>query len=206
MRFSVTLAAMTAAALFTTVAHAQAPRTSRGVTPAGAPTASAQAGQSMPIELGLDGVIAFGLDDPQTTSIQLPVRNFRIGFMRDPVWSIEPFMGLSYTKQGDVSLTQLNLGTGLLYHFSTSRAASQWYARPFLGLDHTSISADNNVGGTTTTSANQFQLGGGVGIKVPMADRFGLRFELALAHDFKSGDLPSSTTLAILGGFSFYTR
>ena len=43
-------------------------------------------------------------------------------------------------------------------------------------------------------------------IKVPMADRFGLRFEVALAHDFKSGDLPSSTTLGLFGGFSFYTR
>ena len=154
--------------------------------------------QAKPIELGLDGSIAFGLNDPSVTTIQLPVGNFRIGFMSKPNWEIEPFGSLNYTDVASNSTTLLHLGIGALYLFQSDRTKDQWYVRPFVGLAHASFE-----GGPT---GNQFELGGGGGVKVPLASQFGLRFEATFTHLFEGGDFPATSTLGFSGGFSFYTR
>jgi Outer membrane protein beta-barrel domain len=187
-------AAAAAIALFTTAAHAQA-RTS-------APASPNQRGT---IELGLDGRLAFGLDDPSSTSIQLPVALFRIGFFRNPNWSIEPFFGLDYFDQDNASQTLMNLGVGALYHFQQSRADNQWYVRPYLGLVHVGTSVTNN-NVTISTNSNQFELGGGVGFKMPMTSQLGWRFEANLTHLFEGGGRGSQTALGFQAGVSYYTR
>jgi len=154
--------------------------------------------QAKPIELGLDGTISFGLNDPSRTDINLPVGNFRIGFMSKPNWEIEPFGSFNYADVASNSTTLLNLGVGALYLFQSDRTRDQWYVRPFLGLAHASFE-----GGPT---GNQFELGGGAGVKVPLASQFGLRFEATFTHLFEGGDFPSASTLGFSGGFSFYTR
>jgi outer membrane protein with beta-barrel domain len=197
MRLHVTLvAAFSAVALVSTASNAQS-RGSRSSQ--SAPQAST------PIEFGLDGALNFGLDDPKTTAVSLPVQNLRVGFMRNPVWSIEPFLQLNSIHQSGASATAMNIGTGLLYHFTQNRAEKQWYARPFVGLNHGS--ASETVGGvTTSTSVNQFQVGGGVGLKVPMADRWGLRFEGTMTHNFKTDAVAASSMLGFNAGLSFFTH
>ncbi|MGH7488574.1 MAG: hypothetical protein ACREMY_23690, partial [bacterium] len=45
---------------------------------------------STPIELGVDAGLLFGLDDPHTTVVTLPVPSFRIGFIVDNKIELEP--------------------------------------------------------------------------------------------------------------------
>jgi Outer membrane protein beta-barrel domain len=194
MRTLVRLFAALAAIAPITTANAQA-RTS----------APASQGQPSVIELGLDGRLAFGLDDPSTTTIQLPVGIFRIGFFRNPNWSIEPFLGLDYADQDNTSATVLNLGVGALYQFQQSRASNQWYVRPYLGLFHIGTSVTNN-NVTISTNSNQFELGGGVGFKMPMTSQLGWRFEANLTHLFEGGGRGSQTALGFQAGVSYYTR
>jgi len=195
MRLHVTLvAAFSAVALVSTASNAQ----SRSRQSAPRETAT-------PIELGMDGALNFGLDDPKTTAVALPVQNLRVGFMRNPVWSIEPFLQLNSIHADGASATAMNIGTGLLYHLSQNRNEKQWYARPFIGLNHGSASQD--VGGvTTSTSVNQWQAGAGFGLKVPMMDRFGMRFEANYTRNFKTDAIPASSNLGFNAGFSFFTH
>jgi hypothetical protein len=96
---------------------------------------------------------------------------------------------------GGGSASAYQIGLGLLYHLSTSRAASQMYVRPFIGLDGISD------GGS---SVNAFAIGGGFGVKVPVGDRFATRFEGNLAHRSQSG--VSQNAIGLLAGLSVYTR
>jgi hypothetical protein len=129
----------------------------------------------------------------------------RVGFLKSPTWSIEPAMSFNYAGADGGSSNALYVGVGALYHFSQDRALKQWYARPFIGLDHQSVTFD--VAGTSTTqSSNRMGLGAGFGLKMPLISRLGARYEVTLSHFFASDQLGESTKLGFLGGFSFYTR
>ena len=160
-----------------------------------ASTALAQ--DPLPREFGIDGGASIGFGDLEGTAIQLPAQNFRVGFFRSPVTSIEPFGALNYFSIGDADVTQVTLGTGLLYHFSPARTSRQVYVRPFAAVDFIS------GGGESET---QFEVGGGLGVKVPWQDRFAWRFEASLGYAIEAGDLPGGATLGLLAGLSFFSR
>lgn len=164
-----------------------------------ASTAIAQpvVGTPMPREFGIDGGATIGFGDLEGTAIQFPAQNFRVGFFRSPTTSIEPFGSLNYFSFGDADITQVSVGTGVLYHFSPDRARGQAYVRPFAAVDFVS------GGGESET---QFQVGGGLGVKVPWQDRFAWRLEAALGYAVETGDLPGGPTLGLLAGLSFFTR
>lgn len=164
--------------------------------------AAAPASQAKPVELGIDGGITFGLSDPKTTSINLPVQDFRAGFMLDEQLELEPFGAFNYTSGGGASATSLGLGTGLLYHFSPVRSQPQVYLRPLAMLSFLSINPD--VGPSSSTT--QFGLGIGLGMKHPISDRFSWRYEANLTHAFQSGAATSQTNLNLLAGLSFFTH
>ena len=162
-----------------------------------ASTAVAQVGAPMPREFGIDAGLSVGLGDLEGTAIQIPAQNLRIGFFRSPTVSIEPFGALNYFSIGDADLTQVSVGTGLLYHFSPDRAVRQTYVRPFAQLDFIS-------GGDE--SETQFELGAGLGMKVPWQDRFAWRFEATLGYAIETDALPGGPTVGVLAGLSFFTR
>lgn len=171
---------------------------------------SSQAPASAPDakEIGMDGGLGFmsTANQPTTTVFGLPVQNVRVGFYMSPKLEVEPFGALNYMHQDTNSGTALGLGVGALYHFSPSRASNQWYARPFLDLNHSSDSFSQN-GTTTTTSTTQWGLGAGFGIKMPLMDRIGSRFEVNFEHRFKDGTVaPSYDQFGLLAGLSYYTR
>lgn len=142
-------------------------------------------------EIGMDAGITFGLGTPSITTIQIPAQQIRMGFFLSPALSIEPTFGLQSVSGGGTSFTVYNLGAGLLYHFSPSRAANQWYVRPFLNVVGTS-------GGGTSNSTAVFGVGGG--LKLPLRDRIASRFEA----NFQHGD--GNNAIGMLAGLSFYTR
>ena len=142
-------------------------------------------------EIGIDAGITFGLGTPSVTTIAIPAQQIRMGFFVSPALSIEPTFGLQSVSGGGATFTVYNIGAGALYHFSPSRAANQFYVRPFLNVVGTS-------GGGTSNSTAVFGIGGG--LKVPLRDRIASRFEANFAH----GD--GDNAIGLLAGLSFYTR
>jgi len=146
-------------------------------------------------EIGVDAGLQFTLDDPKTTSFQIPIQGIRVGFYLSPEISLEPSLRLNYTSFDGGHLTTYGLGLGMLYHFSTSRAANQMYVRPFIGLD--GISGDGG-------SDSAFSFGAGFGVKMPIGNRFASRWEANFSH--ASNDGATQNALGLLAGLSVYTR
>jgi hypothetical protein len=168
------------------VASAQRTTTTTRTTQRSAATAA------KPWEIGLDAGLSLGLDD-QGTSLQIPVQNLRAGYHMSDVLSIEPFGSIQYfnPEVGD-GVTLYELGVGGLYHFSTSRTASQLYVRPFLAL------VGFSGGGT---SDSEIGLGIGAGMKWPR-----LNGRMAFRGEGNLSVINDATALNFLFGLSFYTR
>jgi opacity protein-like surface antigen len=178
-------------------------------------SASAQRGRangstssgSSPVELGADASLSFGFGaaagNTNVTMFQVPIAQIRAGFFISPELSIEPSFGLQYASGGGVSGSHYNLGVGALYHFSAVRTASQVYVRPFLNFEGQSV----NVGGAGgNASATSIALGAGLGVKMPVTDRFSWRFEGNLAHNNNTNFDESPNRFGLLAGFSYFTH
>jgi hypothetical protein len=152
-----------------------------------------------PIEIGVDGALSTTFDSPRVTDLSIPVQRLRVGFFTSPRISIEPYGALNYGNVEGSTFTHVNFGVGGLYHFGAARSAPQPYVRPFLELEHQSFSDDLATGGTTA-----FALGGGVGVKLPIANRFAWRLEAALAHTFERDRIPATTSLSGIFGLSVF--
>ena len=157
------------------------------------------AGAQTPAEIGVDGALSTTLDSPRLTTLSIPLQRLRIGFFTSPRVSIEPYGGLNYGSVEGISFTDFNFGAGLLYHFGAARSAPQPYVRPFLEFEHSASSSDRETRGTTA-----FALGGGLGVKIPIANRFAWRLEAALAHTFEADDVRASTSLSGIFGLSVF--
>lgn len=159
---------------------------------------SSSAMAQRPIELGIDAGVEFGLDDPSTTVISLPIQSFRVGFFLSDRASLEPNLTWNWLKfEGEDAVYTLGAGLGLLYHFTTDTDRAQLYVRPNVEMAR--------VGGGGE-SLSQFQAGIGIGAKLPASNRLALRLEASLGRAFENDDLPSSTNLGLLVGLSFFTR
>ena len=162
-----------------------------------APTAGAQRSSHRdsggPIELGIDGGITFGLNDPTFTLIQLPVQSFRLGYFLNDRWEIEPRISLTSASGGGATVTAYSLGAGLLYQPNGDRVGKGLYFRPFVAVNGVNVPGpgDDNSG----------EVGIGVGLKLPFADRrLATRLETNFSHS--SG----SHLLGLLFGLSWFTR
>lgn len=164
---------------------------------AGSGTLQAQ-GAKRPVELGIDMGIGFGLDDPKTTAISLPMQSVRAGFFINDRVSIEPQMSLQHMNiSGFGSTTSFGLGVGALFHFSPDRTRNQMYLRPMLGLVHASAFDE---------SSTQASLGVGFGAKLPIMQRLAGRLEGTLGHAFETDNAAGRTSIGLLAGLSFFTR
>lgn len=161
-----------------------------------APAAEAQRSQrgSRAIELGIDGGIFFGLDDPNSTVVSLPVQAFRIGFPMTAKVALEPRAALNSFRAGGGSITNYLLELGVVYSPNRDRVGRGLYGRPFVGISGSSGPGDDS----------DAHLGLGVGLKIPFADRrLATRLEANYAHQFSD---PSSNQIGVLIGLSFFTR
>ena len=142
-------------------------------------------------EIGMDAAITFGLGNGGGTVSDIPAKAIRMGFFVSPILSIEPMFRLTSASAGGTTVTAYTIGTGALYHFSTGRAANQFYVRPFIEITGFS-------GGGASDSQALFGIGGG--LKIPLRDRIASRFEANFAHT------NGSDMIGLLAGLSFYTR
>jgi hypothetical protein len=155
--------------------------------------------QSSSVELGIDGGVMFGLDDPNTTIVSLPVQDFRVGFLVSPTWELEPRFNLNSIHGGGASVTSYSLEAGVLYQPSGDRVGKGLYVRPFLGF----TGAKASGAGVSGSTNNGFG-GAGVGLKLPWDDRrLATRMEANYTHGF--GDA-GGNAIGVLIGLSFFTR
>jgi hypothetical protein len=165
-----------------------------------ASTATAQNARSTggPVELGIDGGVTFGLDDPNITVVALPLQDFRLGYFIDDKLELEPRFNVNSVHGAGVSITTYGLELGVLYLPSGDRIGKGLYFRPFLGV------VGINAGGGNGGNNNSGYGGAGVGLKIPFADRrVATRMEANYAHGFSNG---GSNQIGIGIGLSFFTR
>jgi Outer membrane protein beta-barrel domain len=162
----------------------------------------ALAQKQSPVEFGIDGALSYGLDSPHVTQVSIPVQRLRIGFFVSPAVSIEPSAAFSRNSVSGSSATSLDLGVGALFHLGTVRDGALPYLRPFVEFNHTSFDEDQFGSSSFTSTA----LGAGVGVKIPIANRFAWRLEGAAAHTLEHDGVKLSTALLAFFGFSFFTH
>ena len=150
------------------------------------------------VEIGMDAALSRLSSEggPGTTVLDFPAQSFRLGFELSLGVTLEPTLGL-HGEFGDGSFTQLLFDLGLPINFSSTADGAQFFVRPLAGLRH--FSSDNS-------SATQFRLGGGVGVRVPIVTHLMSRFEARYAHDFKGDNSLSLNEFSLVAGLSFFTR
>lgn len=152
-----------------------------------------------PVEVGVDAQVGIGLDD-QGTTISIPAQKIRAGFMLTPVMTLEPSLGFVRLSNDGSSLSTLALDVSLLYHLGASRAARQFYLRPVVGLQRASFHDDDLDVNESETDLN---LGIAGGMKVPLMDRVGARFEVEFRNYMSD---PSTSAINLNFGLSYFTR
>lgn len=164
-----------------------------------APAAGAQRAShrsSGQIELGIDGGITFGLDDPTFTVVALPTQSFRLGYFLSDNVEIEPRFSINSVSVSGGSLTLYSLEGGVLFQPHGDRVGNGLYLRPFAGFSGVSVSGPGD--------SNSGHAGVGLGVKLPFADRrLATRMEANYAHGFSGG---GTNTIGVLIGLSFFTR
>jgi hypothetical protein len=146
-----------------------------------------------PIEFGVDGGIAFVFSSPTVTVLSLPAQDFRVGFILDNTWELEPRFGLNSISSNGNHVTSYQAALGVLYHLRKNPTGKGAYLRPFLGLSGVS---------TTGGSDSNGLVGIGLGAKLPFGDRrLATRLEANLAQGLGSG---SDAQLGLLFGLSFF--
>lgn len=150
-----------------------------------------------PVELGIDAGVVFGLDNPNTTLVSIPVQDFRLGYFIDDKLELEPRFNLNSIHSSGASLTTYGFELGLLFIPSGDRIGRGFYIRPLLGVIGVSVSG---AGGSNSNGYG----GAGVGLKIPFADRrLATRMEANYEHGFGNG---SSNQIGLALGLSFFTR
>jgi hypothetical protein len=163
--------------------------------PAASAQRSAQRG-SAPIELGIDGGVTFGLNNPKTTLVALPAQDFRLGFFLTDKVEVEPRFNINSIHGGGTSVTTYAFEVGVLLEPEGDRVGKGIYLRPLMGVSGVNLSpgASNNSGYT----------GVGFGLKLPFADRrLATRLEANYEHGFSNG---GANRIGLLAGLSFFTR
>jgi hypothetical protein len=164
-----------------------------------APAAGAQRNSrngSGGIELGIDAGLTFGVGNSSGTLFSLPTQVFRLGYFLSDKLELEPRLSINSISGGGNTVSSYNLEAGLLLIPDGDRVGKGLYLRPFAGVTGVSVSGGNSV--------NSGDVGVGVGLKLPFADRrLATRLEANYDHGFSVG---GSNTIGLLAGLSFFTR
>ncbi len=153
--------------------------------------------QSKPLELGTDMGVSFDFGGGSTlTTVSIPTSTLRVGLWMSDQVSIEPNVGLTWMHASGESLTTIDAALAFLYHFNADASRARPYVAVFPGLTHF------NGDGSTT----QFYAGAGLGVLLPMQERFAVRLEGQYRHRFSNDELGSSDGAAARIGFSYFTH
>ena len=158
-------------------------------------------------EYGIDAGAIFAFGDQSSVRFTLPAGRARVGFYlnNDSRWSIEPAVGLSYTKVEEVPfILDYTVEVGALYHFRppadvyNATRASVAYFRPFLGIQGVETGGE----GDEDVSDNEVSAGAGLGIKIPWREALAWRMEANAGYGFDN----EAFRLGLFLGLSFFAR
>jgi opacity protein-like surface antigen len=195
-----------------------------------APRTSFAQGRAGGVELGFDAGFEFSNvedidvgDGPEQESgdavnIGIPIQRFRVGYHASELISIEPSIGLDYSKvedprddtdERDLSSTELVFGLGILIHLRADPDNPVAYAlaRGTYNLLNVEIGGDEDTPGEGDETLTQLGAAAGIGVKLPVADRLDVRLEGVYERRFENEDdvLPNSNNYQLNIGFSWYT-
>jgi hypothetical protein len=154
--------------------------------------------QSGSVEIGFDTGLSLTMvsDADNVTSIDVPQQSIRVGFFVSDQLSIEPAVGFSWLHTGGESATQLALAGRVLYHFSPDPTRPRFYLGGGAGFNLIDVGDQQET---------QFGVGGGLGVKLPVADRMAIRLEGSFSRFFETDLLPAASVIGAVVGFSFFT-
>ena len=147
-----------------------------------------------PIELGTDASIGILFNGGTLFSISAPIGQFRAGFRSGDNITLEPRGSLDILSGEGSTLTVFSGGLHVLYNL---RSSSDSNSRLYVTGGGNIIFVDGS--GASNTDV---QLGGGLGVRIPVVDRLAWRLEGRLDHQFDA----SVTSLTGIFGISFFTR
>lgn len=165
-------------------------------------------GQQRALELGVDGGIHYtdpageGRDN-RVWDVAFPLQNLRVGVHVTERVSVEPTISFLRRDLGDDDLTQVGALGNVLYHFTDVGPAMrpQFFGLAGGGLEYVRVS--DEVGRDSDT---QWMAGGGLGMKLPVADRVSLRTSATYWRAFESDLAPHANMIRGDLGLSLFTR
>lgn len=170
-------------------------------------TAGTAFGQSRPIEFGIDAGLTYsmlqdmdGVEFDDELSFDVPFSTFRVGFFVSDNISIEPQVQFNFFDPGGDSDSQMQLGllAAVLYHFQPDMTQTQFFVRAggaFLMYDY---------GGDVDDTL--FGFGGGLGVKVPVADNFMFRAGGDVVYMLEGDITPGMINIIGSLGLSFFLQ
>jgi hypothetical protein len=173
------------------------------------------AAQQGAVELGIDSEMAYHIlegSDNDILQVSLPLSSgdlprahnaFRVGFFASDRVSIEPSLSFGYVNPAHAGYRwNLGLATVLQYHLVTDPSR----LRPYLGLGANVSVFHEYPGAGDGMTSSQFGLSGEFGLKIPLADRLGLRLAGGLGQFFRSKTFVNRTSVFGILGVSYFTR
>lgn len=164
-------------------------------------------GEKGSTELGLDGAMTLRIFDKvagylvsarpdDAFLVDLPVQSFRVGIFATDAVEIEPAIGMTLVSQSGETADAVDLGLSVLCRLSSGGGATPFF----------SAGGGIQVFDYGSGSKSQGRLSGGIGVKVPIADRSAFRLQGVVTRNLDNSDFLGSWDLGIRFGYSFFTR
>lgn len=161
------------------------------------------AAQTRPRELGIDGAISFTrredterVDAPAIQTWAFPLQRIRVGQWASRRLQLQLSTGFSVADFGEISTVRFSMGLAGVYHLTGDGVRSGMFLSLGTGFDLLSSN------GTDLQWAGV----GGFGTKVPLGRYFAFRPAIEIGRSLRSDRRLAGTTLAVLVGFSVFTR
>lgn len=158
---------------------------------------AASAREKGTVELGMDGFIGIrDYSNDHAFIVSVPISSVRAGYYVSERNVLEPSLGFNFISIGDESLTQLDFDLGLLLGMEDVGRTT-----PYFRVGGGILLLNDNG------SETQFSVGIAAGIRIPTGDRFAVRLQGGVDHNFDgNGSLQESNDFGVKAGFSFFTR
>ena len=165
-------------------------------------------GQQRAIELGVDGGVHY-MDpagegrDNRIWDVSFRLQNLRVGLHVTERVSLEPSVSFLRRDLGEDDLTQVSALGNVLYHFNEAGPAMrpQFFGLAGGGLEYVRLSEE--VGRESDT---QWLAGGGLGMRLPVADQVALRTSATYWRAFESDLAPHANMIRGDLGLSLLIR
>lgn len=152
------------------------------------------------VELGIDAGVEYLKyeNSSSLTTFLIPIDNFRMGYFVTDAIAVEPSISFAhFNPESGSGFTTLDLGLEFGYNLPMSdEGGSLFFIQAGPKISY--INAD--------ASDTQFGLGGGAGVKIPVAEKLKTRLQVGGIYYFESDKRVSGWAINFGLGISFFTK